>query len=221
MEQETRSFPVQQLEVRVEAGKPPAIVGYAAVFNGRSRDLGGFVEEIAPGAFRETLARNPDTRANVQHGPGLMTIGRTRNGTLQMMEDETGLRVHITPPDTQVGRDALTLVRGGFLDQMSFQFRVPKGGDDWTKKTAEGYPLRRLLAVDLDGGDVSIVTNPAYPQTSAEARDMASLLTKGESQPEEAGAGTDGEAGEEQDTSQVREDLQRRFAEIAEKEHQV
>ena len=217
MELETRSFSIQELEVRDGPGAAPAIVGYAAVFNSRSRDLGGFIEEIAPGAFRDTLASSPDTRANVQHGPGLMTIGRTRNGTLRMAEDENGLRVHITPPDTQVGRDALTLVRGGFLDEMSFQFRVPKGGDKWSK-TESGIPLRRLLTVDLDGGDVSIVTTPAYPQTSAEARDMANLLNQGDEQPEKAGAGQDGDKAGDDDATQVREDLKRRLEEIAAKE---
>lgn len=214
--QEIRAFDFRDFEVREEADSPPVIVGYAAVFNQRSKNLGGFVEEIAPGAFRRTLESNPDVRAAVQHEQGLMTIGRTRNGTLQMEEDEHGLRVRIRPPDTQPGRDALTLVRGGFIDQMSFQFRVPKGGDDW-KRTADGTPLRRLLDVDLDGGDVAIVTGPAYPQTSAEVRAMATQFS-------ETGSGVDDAEGGQSTEDvegvglQAQPDYRRRQLEIVELE---
>jgi len=83
------------------------------------------------------------------------------------------LRVKIAPPDTQAGRDALTLVRGGYVDQMSFAFSVRS--DQWSKDAA-GKPLRRLLDVELDGGDVAIVTGPAYPQTTVEVRDRAAAL---------------------------------------------
>lgn len=213
-EQEIRTFAVGELEVREEGDSPPVIIGYAAVFNQRSRDIGGFVEEIAPGAFRRTLQANPDTRATVQHGPGLMTIGRTRNGTLHMEEDENGLRVRIVPPNTQVGRDALTLVRRRDIDQMSFQFRVPKGGDQWSR-AADGKPLRRLLDVDLDGGDVSIVTGPAYLQTSAEVRAIASQMTMTAADDAEGGQSAEGAEDVE---LQAQLDYRRRQLEIVEKE---
>lgn len=223
MKMESRIFPIEELEIRQEDGAPAQIVGYAAVFNHRSENLGGFVEVIEPGAFRDTLRSNPDVRATVDHEGGMTTIGRVRNGTLSLAEDGHGLRVRITPPDTQAGRDSITLVRGKYLDQMSFKFRTKL--DAWGK-TENGTPLRTLREVDMHNGDVSLVTYPAYPQTSAEARDMAILLTKGDSKPEGAEGGQDGEETREeepqvppeQDLSQEREDLQRRFAEIAAKE---
>jgi phage head maturation protease len=54
--------------------------------------------------------------------------------------------------------------------------------DKWSKD-AEGRPLRRLLDVELDGGDVAIVTGPAYPQTTVEVRDMAAALSGAGSAP--------------------------------------
>lgn len=160
------------LELRQEDDGPASFEGYAAVFNEPSVDM-GFVETVDPGAFARTLAAAPDVLANIQHEGGLATIGRTRNGTLQLTTDEVGLRVKIAPPDTQAGRDALTLVRGGYVDQMSFAFSVRS--DQWSKDAA-GKPLRRLLDVELDGGDVAIVTGPAYPQTTVEVRDRAAAL---------------------------------------------
>jgi len=59
------------------------------------------------------------------------------------------------------------------VDQMSFAFSVRS--DQWSKDAA-GKPLRRLLDVELDGGDVAIVTGAAYPQTTVEARDRAAAL---------------------------------------------
>lgn len=160
------------LELREDGDARPYFEGYPAVFDAPSVDL-GFIETIAPSAFARTLAADPDVRANVQHEGGLSTIGRTRNGTLQLETDEVGLKARITPPDTQAGRDALVLVRDGYVTQMSFAFSVRS--DQWSKDAA-GKPLRRLLDVELDGGDVAIVTGPAYPQTTVEVRDRAAAL---------------------------------------------
>src|SRR5262245_3502119 len=51
------------LEIRLKDGDEPRIEGYAAVFNKPSRDLGGFVERIAPGAFKKTIRENKDVMA--------------------------------------------------------------------------------------------------------------------------------------------------------------
>lgn len=172
---EKRIYPIHLEYREASDGQPATLTGYAAVFNSLSENLGGFVEMIEPGAFSNTLATNPDVRATIDHEGGLSLLGRTTNGTLKLTEDNNGLGVVITPPDTQAGRDALTLVKRGDLSQMSFAFTVPPGGDTWEVKE-NGLPLRRLRAINLNGGDVSVVTNPAYSQTSIEARDMAQAL---------------------------------------------
>src|SRR5438128_11032112 len=99
---ETRAL--SGIELRVDAGAPPKLVGYAAVFNSKSLDLGGFIEIVRPGAFKRTLAAGADVRALVNHDPNLI-IGRNKAGTLDVAEDDRGLKVTITPLDTQAGRD--------------------------------------------------------------------------------------------------------------------
>lgn len=161
---ETRSFPGLKVEVR--DGAKPVLEGHAAVFNRPSEDLGCFVEQIDPGCFSRSLREKADVRALVDHDPSRI-LGRTKPGTLILEEDAEGLLARIFPPDTTAGRDVVESVRRGDLDGMSFAFRTLKDSWDYEKKP----PLRTLLDVDLY--DVSVVTYPAYPDTSVALRSLA------------------------------------------------
>lgn len=159
---ERRAWPVERLEVRAAEGSAPVIEGYAAVFNQLSADLGGFRERIEPGAFSRSLLDN-DIRALWEHNSQYV-IGRNRAGTLALAEDDKGLSVEVEPPDTGWARDLLKSMKRGDVNQMSFGFFVIR--DEW--RDEDGLVVRVLKEVDLF--DVSVVTYPAYPQTSAEAR---------------------------------------------------
>jgi HK97 family phage prohead protease len=158
MEFEIRS----RAEVEANEGK---LVGYAAVFNSRSHDLGGFVEVIQPGAFDRTLKERPDVLALVDHDESKV-LARTTNGTLKLTPDERGLRVEIDPADTSYARDSLTLVRRGDVHSMSFRFRKFPGGDSFDM--GQTPPVRFLRSVELS--EVSVVTLPAYPATQVSVR---------------------------------------------------
>ncbi len=160
---ERRAFPLMEVRIN-EEGDKPKIVGYAAVFNKMSLDLGGFREVIRPGAFKKTI-QEADVRALWNHNADYV-LGRTKSGTLKLEEDDKGLRIEITPPDTQWAKDLITSMRRGDVDQMSFGFRPVK--DRWG--TEDGENIRELLEVELF--DVSPVTFPAYPQTSVQVRSI-------------------------------------------------
>lgn len=168
-EVERRAWPVVRLEVRAgEGGGSPAVIeGYAAVFNELSGDLGGWRERVAPGAFERSIADN-DVRALWDHDSKYV-LGRNRAGTLELVEDERGLGVEIRPPETAWAGDLLASMRRGDVNQMSFGFYVRR--DEWLDE--DGLMVRVLRDVDLF--DVSVVTFPAYPQTSAEARARAGV----------------------------------------------
>lgn len=158
---ERRTFTVRNIETR-EADGAMRLSGYAAVFNDSSVPL-PFSERIAPGAFRKTLSETPDVRLLINH-EGL-PLARTKNGTLTLSEDEVGLRFDADLPDTSEARDLWTLIQRGDVDQMSFAFRVIR--QKWSADRTE----RTLTEVSLADGDVSVVTYPAYPTTSVEARE--------------------------------------------------
>lgn len=151
------------LDADEAANSPGKLVGYAAVFDSLSEKIFGFYEKIAKGAFADSLKRGDDVRALVEHEGGLSTLGRTSAETLELKEDSHGLYATIFPPDTQAGRDVVKLVKRGDLTQMSFGFRVPKGGDDWIDGKDGDADVRILTKVDLF--DVSVVAIPAYSDT--------------------------------------------------------
>ncbi len=159
---ERRTFTVQNIEARQAEDGTMRLAGYAAVFNEPSLPL-PFIERIAPGAFRKTLSEMPDVRLLINH-EGL-PLARTKNGTMSLYEDERGLKFEAELADTQEARDLHTLVARGDVDQMSFAFRVIR--QKWNQDRTE----RMLSEVSLADGDVSIVTYPAYPATSVEARE--------------------------------------------------
>ena len=161
---ERRYFPISEFRVQRKEGEPLRFEGYAAKFNTLSEDLWGMKEKIAPGAFTETIQK-ADVRALLNHNPNYV-LGRTKAGTLELEEDEKGLRMVNTPPDTQWVRDLAISVERGDIDQMSFGFRTIKDSWDESKK----IPVRTLEQVDLK--DVSIVTFPAYKTTKVQTREL-------------------------------------------------
>lgn len=149
----------------------PKITGYAAVFDSETVIGGrewGFREKIAKGAFTEAL-RTSDVRALFNHDEEYV-LGRTKSGTLRLMEDERGLKVEIDPPDTQDAKDLIKRMQRGDIDQMSFAFTMEGGVQTWDE--TGDMPLRIIEKVG-ELLDVSVVTYPAYPETEAAARSLA------------------------------------------------
>lgn len=147
--------------VASDAGR---LTGYASVYNSLSEDLGGFRERISPAAFTRTLDdTSADVRALVNHDSSLV-LGRRSAGTLRLSTDKNGLGVEIYPPDTSYARDLRMLIERGDVNQMSFGFIVR--ADEWTIE--ETVRVRTVTDVELI--EVSVVTIPAYPDTTVAIR---------------------------------------------------
>jgi uncharacterized protein len=169
---------IQELRAGQGQGDQMVLEGYAARFNSPSKDLGGFRETIAPGAFKRALAENADVRCLFNHSADKV-LGRTASGTLTINEDEKGLhfRCQLDPNNTD-HRNLHSSVKRGDINECSFAF-TPNGpdGEDWqnVKDERGNWFISRMLK-DVNLFDVSAVTHPAYDNTSVQAR-AAEILT--------------------------------------------
>src|SRR5690625_4050845 len=139
------------------------IEGYFAVYNSETELFPGAFEEVAPGAFDNTLSN--DIRALVNHDTGFV-LGRNKSNTLELKVDSRGLwgSIKINENDS----DAMNLyerVKRGDVDQCSFGFNILK---EDTEHREDGTIKWTIREVDLH--EVSVVTFPAYGNTSVQAR---------------------------------------------------
>lgn len=169
---EIRMFAELRMDEQVEEERPK-IVGYAAVFNSLSSDLGGFREKIDQGAFADSLANNDEVHALFNHDNDRL-LGRRGAGTLRLEEDAHGLKIEIDPPNTSDGRDVVELLRRGDLVSMSFGFFDVT--DQWS--TIEGEDIRTIQKARLF--DISVVTTPAYAATEVGIRSFEEYKSKQE-----------------------------------------
>jgi uncharacterized protein len=167
---EIRHNEITDLEVR-SSEDSSTFTGYAAVFNSDSEPL-PFIERIAPGAFTRTLESRNHVKMFLNHNTDIV-LASNRSGTLQLTEDERGLRVTAELPPTTAGNDLKVLLKRGIISQMSFGFHIPNGGDSWS----DGGKQRTLNEIALH--EVSVVSGfPAYESTSAMVRTIARLAQR-------------------------------------------
>src|SRR4030067_1086963 len=133
---ELRFISFDAFELR-EDDDQPKLVGYASIFNQEAVIFGLWREKVAPGTFKKTI-KEPDIRALWNHNTAL-PLGRNRAKppTLSLSEDDKGLFVEITPPDTQAGRDAVTSIKRGDVTQMSIAFQLVLPADHGLELTNE------------------------------------------------------------------------------------
>lgn len=151
-----------QFNTRADETGDLYISGYFAVFNSNYEICTGATESIAENAFDETLSN--DIRCLIDHETRLV-LGRNKAGTLTLKVDSRGLwgEVKINPKD----QDAMNLyerVKRGDVDQCSFGFDIIE--ESWEDRgDTVHWTIEKVYL-----HEVSIVTFPAYQETSVSAR---------------------------------------------------
>lgn len=164
MERTARQTRSIQTQFRAQQdGEDKYIEGYFAVFGGVYELWPGATESIGPNAFDGALS--DDIRALIDHETRLV-LGRNKAATLELKVDARGLwgRIKINPSD----QDAMNLyarVERGDVDQCSFGFDIL---DEENKYNEDGTVHWLIKKVRLY--EVSVVTFPAYEDTSVSAR---------------------------------------------------
>lgn len=151
------------IEVRSAANR--TIGGYAAVFNKRSVNLGGFHEVLDPRVFNKSRSDGfPGVICRFNHSDDLV-LGTTRTGTCRVNVDGTGLQYEVDVP--QCRSDVYELTERGDIAHSSFAFQSYE--DEWGYE--DGMAQRMVLSARLL--DVAPVTNPAYPDATVGVRSLA------------------------------------------------
>lgn len=146
---------IQMPEVNPENRK---ISGTAVVFNQRSEDLGGFIEEIDPHAFDGV--DTSDVVLLYNHNTGDV-LARTSAQTLNLSFDNNGVHFEAEIPETTLGNDTMTNLENRNVQGMSFGFTIDD--DDWQEQ-----PDGSLLHIVRKIGklyELSLTPFPAYKET--------------------------------------------------------
>ncbi|SFG10496.1 HK97 family phage prohead protease [Sporolactobacillus nakayamae] len=163
---ETRSITTEKMEIREAENGVKQITGYAVKWSMKSERMGywnRFREQFKKGAFASSLVEE-DQRALWSHDTSKV-LGRTKNDTLRLYEDDVGLRFELDLPATQLGSDAYETIKRGDVDGVSFGFMMQV--EEWDESDPDNI-VRTVSQAKLI--EISPVAFPAYPDSQVAAR---------------------------------------------------
>jgi len=163
---EKRNNPESAIEFRENEAGAKLISGYAVKWDMLSHSMGywkRFKEKFERGAFAQTLRENHQ-KALWSHDTSKV-LGGTKNSTLKLREDETGLHFELELPNTSLGNDAYETIRRGDVDGVSFGFVMQE--QNWNESDPDNI-VRTIKKAKLM--EVSPVAYPAYPDSQVSAR---------------------------------------------------
>ncbi len=162
---EKRNLTTNSVEIREDEAGNRTLTGYAIKWEMKSVTMGWrrFREQFKRGAFTESLT-NEDQLALWSHDTSKV-LGRTKNGTLRLFEDEIGLRFELDLLDTTLGDDAYKTIKRGDVDGVSFGFSMLK--QEWDEADPDNV-IRTITKAKLL--EISPVAFPAYPDSEVSAR---------------------------------------------------
>ena len=203
--------------------------GRAIVFGVRSVNLTPWsstrvvYEVLEPGCLTQELLNRSDVVYNLNHNSNVTNVlGRFRNtekDTLKLELRADGVYNRCDLPNTTAANDTLELIKRGDISGQSFAFE-----DDWedtengvsyerTNETIDGKEVWIRHVKRITGlYDVSIVTHPAYEQTSIGTREQSDAIN------DAIEAQLKREAGQQETEEQKREREEREAREAAERE---
>lgn len=168
---ELRTIDVELKSEHQESGDL-LVSGYVNQTSQWSQPLGRekrFVERIEPGTFSRALDKGNDIHFLAEHDNAKL-LASTKNGSLTLREDDKGLFMEARISPTSWGKDYHQLIKDGLLTNMSFGMQV--AGQKWEKRS-DGLYERTIN--DLTLAEVSVVRNPAYVQSSIQARSLDTM----------------------------------------------
>lgn len=193
---QVRFIPIEDCGLQVrEAGEGEElsrkVEGRPVIFGVRSVNLTPWSETrevyevLEPGCLTDELLQRSDVILNLNHSTNVTDVlGRFRNGkgTLGLTLRDNCLEAECDLPNTNNANDTLELIRRGDITGMSFAFADGEDSVSY-ENTREVTPAGKeiwLRHVKSISGlyDVSIVTHPAYEQTSVGTREQGDAMLR-------------------------------------------
>ena len=141
------------------------VEGYPIVYD-QETDIGWFREKIARGAATNAL-KSSDEFVLFNHDPNF-PLARRSNGTLEVTEDDHGVKIRADLSKSARGREVHEMVKNGLINKMSFAFSTEK--ESWEYSHDKNKSDLRIVEEFRELFDYSPVTYPAYKQTELQAR---------------------------------------------------
>jgi HK97 family phage prohead protease len=172
-----------------QTGESRTITGRAIVFNAESEMLDDwgerFREVILPEACTAEWLNTQDVKMNMLHEREL-TIARCNKGvgSMRMAVDDQGVTFEFEAPNCDLGDRCLEMVRRGDYSGCSFEF-MPKDYEVERTKGADGKEeviIRHKSFEFLSA--LTIGMDPAYKQTSVNARELDKQTPEGKRETE-------------------------------------
>lgn len=155
-------YEVKNFSFEVKATNDNEFEGYASVF----RNIDSYRDVIEPGAFAKTIQEGAK-RVKVlwQHDPytpiGVPTL---------LQEDNHGLYVKAKISQTALGKDVITLMKDGVINELSIGFNTVK--DEWDNE----HNVRRIKEVKLwEFSPVTFAANDQAMVTSVKNNPYANI----------------------------------------------
>ena len=168
----TKELRIKGTELRTVEGDALKIEGYVNAVGRESELLFSpkrkkwFKEIMEPGVFKRALENNVDIPMLLEHDYS-KEIARTSNGTLELTEDNIGLKFKATITD----QDLYDSIHNGEINSCSFGFICEDADYEFVNNKEE-----KRYVKDLQLLEVSLVKNPAYIGSLVEARNMEMAL---------------------------------------------
>jgi len=174
-----------------QEGESRTIFGRAIVFNAESEVLDDwgerFREVILPEAVTMEFLNTQDVKMNMLHEREL-TIARCNKGkgSMRLAVDEQGVTFEFEAPKCDIGDRCLEMVRRGDYSGCSFEF-YPKDYEVERTKGADGKDEVTIRHKSFEFlSSLTIGMDPAYRQTTVNAREMDKLTPQGKAEAEAA-----------------------------------
>ena len=173
---EYRKIDAAEMETRTGDAGEMVVEGYATTFNMPYRLAGDdkvtVNEQVDRDAFKETDMSD----VIMQYDHEGRVFARIANGTLQLTEDDHGLKITANLGGTEIGRQLFEEIQGGYTNKMSFGFTVTGEKKERTRDADGHVTILRTITKIGKLYDVSAVSLPANDATEISSRTISDGL---------------------------------------------